>query len=122
MLGWSWRVLEIPPHGLTLCLFRRTNSSNPGGREVGITQHPFELSCVCPATLHSLPNAQAGWVSEQAQGLGGGACGSGKKRGPACKVGLSHASHPEALPWSLEQHLLETGLFASLSAGCRGRG
>ena len=34
-------------------------------RHFGIPQHPFELSCVCPAALYSLPDAQPSWASEQ---------------------------------------------------------
>ena len=67
-----WRVLKIPPHCPTSCVsfFRRMNSSTPGGREVGITHCPLELSCVCLAVLYSLPNSQLSWASEKQAWVG----------------------------------------------------
>lgn len=64
----AWLVVESSRNSTSQCdfvpFFRRTNSLTPGGREVGITQHPFELSYVCPGALYSLPDAQLSWASE----------------------------------------------------------
>ena len=118
-----WLLVESSRNSTSQCafvpFFRRTNPLTPGGKEVGMPQNPFELSCVCPAALYALPDAQPPGLPSK---VGGGAGGSGQKRGRGCRVGLGLATRSEALPWCLQQHLLEIGLLASLSAGPGGRG
>lgn len=75
------------------------------------------MSAQVPCTHCLTPNS-AGLLSQ----VGGGAGGSGRKRGCDCQVGLGLATCSQALLWCLQQHLLEIGLFASLSAGPGGRG
>lgn len=73
------------------------------------------MSAQLPCT-HRLAPSWAGLLNNPGPGWRGWRLKAGE--GPWLPGGPLPTTHPEALLRCLEQHLLETGLFASLGAGC----